>query len=169
MTFKRDGFTIVELLIVIVVIAILAAISIVAYNGIQNRANDSTVQQDLSNIAKKLEIYKIDTGGVYPSNASNLSTMSAKVSGNSYALGSYRNLVYCLDATNNRYTLSATSKSDAHYYISSVNGGVVKTYPSAWPETLPAQDVCNGAATGYSYVTLGYYNSTWSGWTNYSS
>mgnify|MGYP006209457325 CR=1 FL=1 len=35
---KQTGFTIVELLIVIVVIAILAAVSIVAYNGIQDRA-----------------------------------------------------------------------------------------------------------------------------------
>lgn len=34
MRISRSGFTIVELLIVIVVIAILAAISIVAYNGI---------------------------------------------------------------------------------------------------------------------------------------
>ena len=37
---KTSGFTIVELLIVVVVIAILAAISIVAYNGIQERANN---------------------------------------------------------------------------------------------------------------------------------
>lgn len=37
---KRSGFTIVELLIVIVVIGILAAITIVAYNNVQQRANN---------------------------------------------------------------------------------------------------------------------------------
>lgn len=40
----KRGFTIVELLIVIVVIAILAAITVVAYNGIQNRARASGAQ-----------------------------------------------------------------------------------------------------------------------------
>lgn len=37
------GFTIVELLIVIVVIAVLAAITTVAFNGIQKRAGDSAI------------------------------------------------------------------------------------------------------------------------------
>jgi prepilin-type N-terminal cleavage/methylation domain-containing protein len=46
------GFTIVELLIVIVVIAILAAISIVAYSGIQERSRDSKVKSDMSSLIK---------------------------------------------------------------------------------------------------------------------
>ena len=62
---KERGFTIVELLIVIVVIAILAAITIVAYNGIQNRAKSSSAQTLANNVSKKAEIYNtVNTG--YP-------------------------------------------------------------------------------------------------------
>ena len=59
---KPKGFTIVELLIVIVVIGILAAITIVAYNGVQQRSRDSKRLSDMSAIKKALELYKTDTG-----------------------------------------------------------------------------------------------------------
>lgn len=52
---KSKGFTIVELLIVIVVIAILAAITIVAYNGIQQRAKTSAAQSASETTQKKAE------------------------------------------------------------------------------------------------------------------
>jgi prepilin-type N-terminal cleavage/methylation domain-containing protein len=60
-TVKR-GFTIVELLIVIVVIGILAAITIVAYNGIQNRAVETAVLSDLNTFQKQIEL----TGLLHP-------------------------------------------------------------------------------------------------------
>lgn len=59
------GFTIVELLIVIVVIAILAAISIVAFNGIQARGKTSAAQSNAARIVKKAEIYNTQLG-YYP-------------------------------------------------------------------------------------------------------
>lgn len=65
MKISKSGFTIVELLIVIVVIAILAAISIVAYNGIQERAKVSQQLNALSQYAKAFSLYTADRG-VYP-------------------------------------------------------------------------------------------------------
>lgn len=64
------GFTIVELLIVIVVIGILTSITVVAYSGIQGRARDSQRLSDLKTIMKALEIYKINNG-VYPNSVMN--------------------------------------------------------------------------------------------------
>ena len=64
---QQRGFTIVELLIVIVVIAILAAITVVAYNGIQARSKDSRVQTDIQAVAKRIELYAVDNNGSYPS------------------------------------------------------------------------------------------------------
>ena len=61
----RTGFTIIELLIVIVVIAILAAISVVAYNGIQARASVSETASFANMAVKTLQAYKA-AEGQYP-------------------------------------------------------------------------------------------------------
>ena len=65
-----SGFTIVELLIVIVVIGILAAITIVAYNGVQNRARTTEAQANAKEVQNKAEVYAADEGnGAYPTAA----------------------------------------------------------------------------------------------------
>lgn len=59
---KQRGFTIVELLIVIVVIGILAAITIVAFNGIQNRANNSKTVSAVRGYVTALKAYEAVNG-----------------------------------------------------------------------------------------------------------
>jgi general secretion pathway protein G len=60
------GFTIVELLIVIVVIGILAAITIVAYNGVQVKARDSVRIAKVKSISKAIDLYYVDNGRYPP-------------------------------------------------------------------------------------------------------
>jgi len=60
-----SGFTIVELLVVIVVIGILAAITIVSYTGISSKATVASLVSDLDNAKKQLNLYYVDHG-FYP-------------------------------------------------------------------------------------------------------
>lgn len=59
---RRTGFTIVELLIVVVIIAILAAITIVAYNGINDRGKTSSGMNIGAQVARKVKLYEVDYG-----------------------------------------------------------------------------------------------------------
>ncbi|MEO5949814.1 MAG: type II secretion system protein [Candidatus Saccharimonadales bacterium] len=62
---SEKGFTIVELLIVIVVIGILASIVIVAYNGVQGRAKSSKALTNARAVQDSAEAYNGDNGS-YP-------------------------------------------------------------------------------------------------------
>ena len=68
---QHKGFTLVELLIVIVIIGILATISIVAYNGVIGKARDSQRAQDMATIKKALMMYDAENGGVRRTTAYN--------------------------------------------------------------------------------------------------
>ncbi len=72
---KSSGFTIVELLIVVVVIGILAAIVTVAYTGISKTAQTASITSELKAWQKLLEAYKA-TNGAYPEPAASNPTSS---------------------------------------------------------------------------------------------
>ena len=61
----KKGFTIVELLVVIVVIGILAAITVVSYSGVTSKARTAQAQSNANSVRQVADIYYTDNG-YYP-------------------------------------------------------------------------------------------------------
>lgn len=74
-TIRQKGFTIIELLIVIVIIGILATLVLSTYASGPAKARDSKRLTDINSIATQLEIYNSETGG-YPTFTGKLDTDS---------------------------------------------------------------------------------------------
>lgn len=71
---RRAGFTMIELLVVISIIAVLSAIGVASFTGSQKRARDARRQADLEAVRSALELYRADnpvTG--YPASTAPLS------------------------------------------------------------------------------------------------
>jgi general secretion pathway protein G len=105
---QQTGFTIVELLIVIVVIGILAAITIVAYNGMQDRARTNGRIVDLKNIQKSIELYYAQNGS-YPSTGN--TWLFQRNSGDSFIPGVVPTFISKLPSVNDGPTGSPTDNS----------------------------------------------------------
>lgn len=92
------GFTIVELLIVVVVIAILAAITIVTYTGIQTRAENTRTSQAVAQFVKSLAAYS-SSNGAFPATGASWVCVGTAPCGNltdtgsaCFSVGRYSNL-----------------------------------------------------------------------------
>lgn len=152
---STSGFTIVELLIVIVIIGILAAITIVAYNGVQNRANDTAIQGDLRNIAGKASEFNV-LNGRYPQNYADMITIPVKVNKGAYELNSATgfNIAFC-SAGVDQYALTALSKSGKKFSFST-QGGLKEYAASTVNDGLSSGGSCSDILVGATRVTTGY-------------
>lgn len=148
---RPHGFTIVELLIVVVVIAVLAAITIVAYTGIQQRAYTSSMLSDLSTNSKKLELFQVDNAH-YPDTVADAAWISANLAGASGTASNGASYSYVPSADLSSYTQSISRNNIIYVNSSSSTTPVDQSIGVA---TAP------GAPTASS-ITATSFNLSWS-------
>jgi prepilin-type N-terminal cleavage/methylation domain-containing protein len=163
---KQIGFTIVELLIVIVVIGILAAITIVAYNGIQERARLATALAFESQLRTK---YFIDSTGVWDfdecsggtvKNTSDTNTSDA-ITGTATWLTDTPSGKGCAIRFNGTYTrIETQAKLGSQYYV---KAAWVRVAPTASCVNIISRAQTNGVDAPFwltgCKLTAGYQGS----------
>lgn len=122
---KQAGFTIVELLVTIVVIAVLATIVTVAYNGLISRGHDAAAKTGAGQILNKIALYYTENGS-YPSTLSELGFTNND------------DTSYTYTATSTTFCAGITM-STASYYISDTSDAPTETDCGSGepPVTLP--------------------------------
>lgn len=165
--FGEKGFTLVELLIVIVTIGILAAIVVVSYNGSQKRGYDASVQSDLDSASGLLESFRQDPNNadIYPQAKAMLDPLGIKATKSAYNTSNALNFVYCINNSSDptlqykSYALVAESKS-GNIFMMTQDGLKPATTTHA---NLIAGNTCSGLGMGL--VSSGMFAAnTWQSW-----
>jgi prepilin-type N-terminal cleavage/methylation domain-containing protein len=138
------GFTIVELLVVIVVIGTIATLAIVSYVGVSRKASSASIQADLANADRQLELFKTQSPNAhYPlaNECPNASSDNICITGSSG-----NNVSYIVDPSDNRsYCIEISNASDSSisYYIDNTNNQVMQEGNCPGPPVLDSPSVAD--------------------------
>lgn len=123
---KRKAFTLVELLIIVIILGILAAVVIPQFSDASTDARLSSLTTNLQTIRGQLDLYRLQHNGTYPSQANIVNQMTVKtdVDGTvNAATGKYGpylqripNNPFTVGGTGNDITNTATAANKAWYY-----------------------------------------------------
>jgi len=115
---KDKGFTLVELMVVIIILAVLTGIAIPSYLALRNRARIQATRSEMQNIATAIAVYEADKG-YYPATrmAACVTALETDADANS---GPYMADVPTNDAWGNAYTYTL---ADGSYTLTSTGGG----------------------------------------------
>ena len=117
---KEKGFTLIELMIVIAIIGILAAIAIPQFSAYRTRSYNSAAQADLRNAATAQEAYYVD-------NQTYVGTV-ATLEGGTYGFYTSQNVKVAFTAAAAAYTMSAYhSSGNKTYTIEGPGGSITST------------------------------------------
>ncbi len=156
---KVKGFTLVELLIVVIILAILAAIIVPQFSASTNDAKAAALQSNLSNIRSAIEFY-YQEHGEYP--GANLATGATCVNGAAVGTGA-ANSEEALIAQLTRYTdddgLACTGKDATTFKFGPYIKGAIPDNPEGTTNTITVVNtgvlgLASGATGGWRYDTV---------------
>jgi general secretion pathway protein G len=116
---KKNGFTLIELIVVVTIMAVLTVAGIISYGGTSKRARDNRRMADLEKIRIALELYRQGTGSSYPASISSLVTTYLQEQPKDPKTDSY----YTYNNSGYTYTIDATVEDAGS---SNVAGGIYR-------------------------------------------
>ena len=118
---REDGFTLIELMVVVLIIAILISIAIPSFLGARERANDRSAQLDLRSALLAEKTIYVDTQ-VFTAVPANLTAVEPSMSYG--ADPTTADVAVEVDATGNLVCLEALSASGTYFVLADVASGV---------------------------------------------
>jgi len=163
----KRGFTIVELIIVLVVIGILATVVFVGYSGVTTNAAEKAVQSDMKKVDDAFKLYKLDTG-TYPDTALKLLSLNLKLSAEVYETEMAANLYICVNTARSEYALVAMARGGKRFVMKSEQGLSEYTGGVVWDEgTANFDPTCASVDATYDSPSdlVGMDHGIWAAWT----
>jgi len=116
---KKNGFTLIELIVVVTIIAVLTVIGVISYSGTNSRARDSRRMADLEKIRIALELYRQNVGSTYPT----MNTLVTEKYLQSEPLDPKTGIKYTYNRSGYSYTVDAIVEDSGS---SNVSGGIYR-------------------------------------------
>ena len=121
---SESGFTLVELLVVMLIIGLLAAIAIPSFFNQREKANDAQAKENAHTAQVAMETYATDNGGSYAGVAANGSQLKS-------IEGALNNANLAVVSTTNTYTVTLTATATGRNFSIARNSSGVLSYDCA--------------------------------------